>query len=353
MEQKVSIVIPVYNMGKKLVKCVETLMNQTYQNLEIILIDDGSKDNSFQICQDLARRDYRVKAFHQENQGAGPARNYGIEQASGKYVYFPDADDYLEQNAIELMLQNIVSTESDLIVFGYKKVNQNGQECGVKQYEPVVLAGDGIRKDYANFITLEAKMSIQGAPWNKLFSMEVINKYGIRYPSLRRHQDEGFIGRYMTYAKRISFMSEVLYTYYVNDLKTEWDKYPVDYIEAVIGLYEERKKNILVWNSKDKKTHDIVYREYICNVIKTLELSFSPKHHFKNKSMRMQWMVNTIDKSQIEGVPVPTALGKYQNKILNLICKKKYNELYYLLFLKVQIQKRGFLEKLKRVIKNR
>lgn len=353
MNQKVSIVIPVYNMGKKLVKCVETLINQTYHNLEIILVDDGSKDNSLQICQELERKDSRIRVFHQENQGAGPARNHGIDHATGKYIYFPDADDYLERNAIELLVQNIVSTESDLVVFGYKKVNQDGQVCGTKKYEPAVLDGDYIRKSYADFITMEAKNSIQGAPWNKLFAMEVINKYNIRYPALRRHQDEGFIGRYMTYAKNVSFMGQVLYTYYVNDLKTEWDKYPVDYIEAVIGLYKERQQNILVWNKQDKVTHDIVYREYICNVIKTLELSFSPKHHFKRKNMRMKWIEDAIDKSEIKSVPIPEALGKYQERVLDLICREKYNKLYYLLFLKVQIQKNGFLEKLKKIIRNR
>ena len=84
--------------------------------------------------------------------------------------------------------------------------------------------------------------TIQGAPWNKFFDLTVIKKFKIFYPSLRRHQDEGFIARYVDKASRITFSNEILYTYYVNNLQKQWDKYPVDYIEAVNGLFNERKK---------------------------------------------------------------------------------------------------------------
>lgn len=350
MDPKVSIVIPVYNMGQNLRKCVDTLVNQTYQNLEIILVDDGSQDNSLEICRELEKEDSRIMSYHQMNQGAGPARNYGIEQATGEYVYFPDADDYLEKNAIQVLINSVVSTGSDLAVFGYKKASQNEEIYGIKRYEPMVFEAENVRKDYSEFITMEAKYSIQGAPWNKFFSLNIIKENKITYPALRRHQDEAFIARYMTYAKKICFISDVLYVYYVNDLKKEWDKYPVDYIDAVTGLFKERKTNILVWNPEDKKTHDIVYREYLCNVIKTLELSFSPKYNF-NRKKRVEWIKKIIVDSDIKNVPCPLCTGKYQKTVYKMIERKNYFFLYMSLYVKVVVHKMGWLEKVKGILR--
>lgn len=350
MENMVSIVVPVYNMGEKLEKCIDSLIAQTYSNIEILLIDDGSTDNSFLVCQQLAQKDSRVKVFQTKNQGAGPARNYGIEQASGKYIYFPDADDYLEPNAIEILERNMSSNGCDLVVFGYKNVNQNGEVQGIKEYEPMVWEAEAVRKDYSDFITMEARYSIQGAPWNKFFSLNVIKENKITYPPLRRHQDEAFIARYMTYAKKICFISDVLYVYYVNDLKKEWDKYPVDYIDAVTGLFEERKTNILRWNPEDIKTHDIVYREYLCNVIKTLELSFSPKHGF-NRKKRTEWIKKTIINSRIKNIHCPSCTGKYQKMVYKMIAKENYLLLYATLYVKVIVHKMGWLEKVKGILR--
>lgn len=350
MNLKVSIVIPVYNMGQKLIKCVDSLLNQTYQNLEIILVDDGSNDNSLEICRELEQKDVRIASYHQTNQGAGPARNYGIEQATGEYIYFPDADDYLERNAIQVLVNSVVSTGCDLVVFGYKNVNQNGEEHRIKKYEAAVFEGEKVRKDYSDFITLEAKYSIQGAPWNKFFNLNLIKENKIIYPPLRRHQDEAFIARYMTYTNKICFISDILYVYYVNDLKKEWDKYPVDYIDAVTGLLEERKTNILIWNAEDIKTHDIVYREYLCNVIKTLELSFSPKYGF-NRKKRMEWIKKIVKKSNIKKVSCPSCTGKYQRMIYSLIRKENYFLLYIILHMKVLVQKMGWLEKVKGILR--
>lgn len=350
MENMVSIVVPVYNMGEKLEKCVKSLIAQTYSDIEILLIDDGSKDNSFLVCQQLAQKDNRIKVFQTKNQGAGPARNYGIAQAEGRYIYFPDADDYLEPDAIEILEKVMSSNDCDLVVFGYKRVNQSGEIQGTKSYEETVFDGDKVRMDYSDFITLEAKYSIQGAPWNKFFDLNVIKENKIIYPALRRHQDEAFIARYMTYAKKICFISDVLYVYYVNDLKKEWDKYPVDYIDAVTGLFEERKTNILIWHSEDNKTHDLVYREYLCNVIKTLELSFSPKYNF-NRKKRLEWIKKIIVDSDIKNVPCPACTGKYQRTMYKMIQSENYFLLYISLYVKVVVHKMGWLGKVKAVLR--
>lgn len=338
----VSIIVPVYNMGASIEVCVQSLMQQDYSAIEIILVDDGSTDDSLQRCQSIAERCPNVTVVHTENRGSGPARNTGIQTAKGRYAYFPDADDVLASTAISTMIAAIQSEpECDLVVFGFKAVNKNNEVLYTCRYGREIKSGEELRSSYSECMNRSNRYGIQGAPWNKFFDLNVVKNHKIAYPPLRRHQDEGFIARYMCVAKRVLFIEDVLYTYYVNDLKKEWDKYPVDYIDAVIGLYDTRKQTILTWNLQDTKTHDIVHREYICNVIKSLELSFSHKMNLSRYG-RVQWIRNALKKSSIASFPVPKSLGWYQKCVLmaarhNILC------LYFILSFKVAVQKIGII----------
>ena len=326
MNELVSIVVPIYNMGDSIEICVDSLIKQDYKNIEIILVDDGSKDNSYEVCCALAEKDSRITAYTTPNRGSGPARNYGIEHANGRYIFFPDADDYLVENAISTMLSAMENGKYDLVVFGYKNLNQDGKEVRVKEYPEFDKNAEEIRNDYSDYVSATGKYGIQGAPWNKFFDLDVVKKYNIEYPPLRRHQDDGFIARYMCRAKNIHFIDKVLYIHYVNDLKREWQKYPVDYIDAVIGLYKTRKETILTWNTDDKKTCDAVEREYICAIIKSLELSFSPKMKL-NKKSRIEWIENAVNKSNLaEKQGLQNVVGAYQRKIMNIIADKNYKK---------------------------
>ena len=116
MEQKVSIVVPVYNVEKYLKRCVNSLIGQSYSNLEILLVDDGSKDSSLSICKEYELKDSRIRVFHKENEGLGLTRNYGIERATGEYITFVDSDDYLTSDAITAMLDRAIATNADVVI---------------------------------------------------------------------------------------------------------------------------------------------------------------------------------------------------------------------------------------------
>lgn len=334
----VSIIVPVYNMEKSIKSCVASLLCQTYKDIEIILVDDGSKDNSLEICCNIAASDKRVKVFHTENRGSGPARNYGIDKSVGKYLYFPDADDYIEPYAVSYLVEKMRNDNCDLIVFGFQNIDSEGNILHVKQYKNLIYTGEELRNNYSDCIGYFSRLAIQGAPWNKFFDGDLIRNHNIYYPALRRHQDEVFIARYMCYANKIRFIDEILYKYETNDLKKEWDKFPVDYIDSVIGLYQSRKETVLTWNCNDKKTEHIVNCEYLCKVIKALELTFSPKiKGMKNRKSHIDLILKKTNIYSFE--MMDDDRYKYQLTILRLIKNNRIWTLYFVLKFKVNIEK--------------
>ena len=347
---KFSIVIPIYNMEKSIENTVTSLLKQTYQNYEIILVDDGSKDRSGEICDYLANKnaDY-IKTIHTKNCGSGPARNTGIDIASGDYIYFPDADDLVDERALEILSKVIYKKRVDLVVFGYKIIDRNDNDIFIKKYSNKEFKGKDIRNYYINFCSMYAEYGIQGAPWNKIFKLDLIKRNEIRFPKLRRHQDDAFIGLYVSYIEDVKFIDSILYSYFENDLKNEWDKYPNDYIDCVIGLYENRKNSLLKWNYKDKETHNFVALSYITGVIKSLELSFSPKYKFKKKE-RKKWQNQIINKTAIKEMSIPKEYSmKYQRFVLWLIKKNYKNVLYKVLKFKIIMESK--LKKIYKIIK--
>ncbi len=311
----VSIIIPVYNMESSLESCVRSILKQDYESLEILLVDDGSKDNSFKICQELSENDSRVRCFHTENRGSGPARNHGISESRGKYLYFPDADDYLEPYTISTLVKAMEGGVYDLVVFGYKILTHTGQVLKIRDYEPFSAPGDEIRRSYANYFGMEQRYSIQGAPWNKFFDGDIVRNNGISFPPLRRHQDEGFIARYMTVCRRVRFIPEILYHYWQNTVGIEWQKYPVDYMDAVIGLRDVWNETLMQFSPEDFKTHEMIRKEIFSKMIKALQLSYSPKMKL-NVLTRRAWLSRQCKRVNFAGYSWDTAGSAYQKAVL-------------------------------------
>lgn len=319
MSDLVSVIIPVYNMEKSLEICIKSILNQDYQNFELILVDDGSKDNSYDICKKICSQDNRVRCIHTENQGSGPARNTGISESKGKYIYFPDADDYIVPNALSILVELMDNDKYDLIVFGYNSLDKCGNTISEKKYTAKVLSAVEARNNYSDYILMSSEYCIQGAPWNKFFNGDIIRNNNIQYPSLRRHQDEGFISRYVAKCNKIKFIPDILYSYYMNTVGVEWSKYPIDYLEAVIGLKNVWEETIISWNPADKKTHSLVNRIIFSKYIKVLELSYSPKMKL-NAFSRICWIAKTCNKIKFSSYQLDTAGSLYQKMVL--ICSK-------------------------------
>ena len=127
MDSLISVIVPIYNVEKYLERCVESIINQTYKNLEIILVDDGSPDNCPQMCDDYAKKDSRIKVVHKKNGGLSDARNAGMKVATGEYVSFIDSDDYISLDFYETLLETIVDNDSDIVECSVVKFYENGK----------------------------------------------------------------------------------------------------------------------------------------------------------------------------------------------------------------------------------
>lgn len=315
MSKIVSVIVPVYNMGNSIKNTINSILEQDYKNIEIILVDDGSKDDSYKVCKEIASQNNRVKCIYTENQGSGPARNVGIKASKGKYLYFPDADDFLEPQAISVLVSAMNNGTYDLVVFGYQCLSHHGTLIFEKTYTTFSNTGESVRADYKNYFDMLNSFSIQGASWNKFFDGDTIRKNNIEYPPLRRHQDEGFISRYMCYCKNIRFIPDVLYIYYQNTVELEWRKYPINYIDSVIGLRDIWNETICKWNSEDKIAHKLVNKEIFSKIIKALELSYSPKMKL-DLFTRLNWIKKTCEKANFFDYEFDIADSLYQKTVL-------------------------------------
>ncbi len=326
----VSIIIPVYNMGDMLENSVKSAAAQTYDNVEILLIDDGSKDDSLKVCERIAQRDSRVKVFHQENKGSGPARNLGIENASGKYVYFFDADDAMEKNAIEILVKNLETEKCDMVVFGYRMLHPDGREEVYNAYPGKVFGGEYVRSHYDIFLN-RAKMYIQGAPWNKMFSLEKIKEHGIKYPALRRNQDEVFIMMYVDIADRILLIDDVLYNHYPNDIHGAFKKFPLDFFDIVSRVNEYRYKYMYGWNEENKRVLEIICSDFLNGTNKSMMLLFNPKWGLSFKERYSK--IKDIAQRCVEEMPDKNY--NTDSTLYSLMKKKRYVLLYFAAYLAI------------------
>lgn len=208
--KKVSVVVPVYNVEKYLNKCVLSIVNQTYKKLEILLIDDGSKDNSVALCDEWAKKDERIKVIHKENGGLSSARNAGIDNATGDYVMFEDSDDWLETELIERCVKRIEEEESDLVIFGYKKIDERGHNLGEFTFGDSTLSKEELVQQLYSRIV---EMSF-GYAWNKLYNLRVLKRSEIRNDSsIIDREDLVFNMQLLNHINKVSYLEYIGYNY--------------------------------------------------------------------------------------------------------------------------------------------
>ncbi len=204
----VSIIVPVYNVKPYLERCVNSLIKQSYSNLEIILVDDGANDGSGDVCDSLMHRDERIKVVHQENQGLSAARNTGIEEARGDYLCFVDSDDYVNHDYVKYLYDMCQINGADIGICGHLITEKDDYSDTIDFSRPIEVYS---RSEIFDRFYTDMHGSIVIA-WNKIYKKECIGN--IRYDVGMIHEDEATTFKFLYNADKIAFGREVCYYYY-------------------------------------------------------------------------------------------------------------------------------------------
>ncbi len=222
---KVSVIVPCYNVERYVALCIESLVSQTLKDIEIILVDDGSPDNSGKICDEYKDRDERIKVIHKANGGVSAARNDGLKEATGEYVIFVDSDDYVPSNACEVMYLKAIETSSDIVVGDVIRVADDGKEEYSQMYDSAFTTSDRKLIDalvatalYKNYCPLPAKSGAAfgyGGPWNKLVRRKLLSDHHISFDESVKglFDDILYSAHIMAAANTVSYVHEAVYCY--------------------------------------------------------------------------------------------------------------------------------------------
>lgn len=204
----ISIIVPVYNVGEYLCECLDSILSQTYQNLEIIIVDDGSTDDCPELCDSYASKDSRIKVIHQVNQGLSAARNKGFEASRGNYIAFVDADDIIFGTYIEKLYSLIIKNDAQIAICSYTRAQNSLDEKTV--VEEYILTSEKMLKEWHG-----KRKSIETVVWNKLYSREIFENFEHSkiFPEGKTHEDIYTSHLFVNLAETVAITNKKMYFY--------------------------------------------------------------------------------------------------------------------------------------------
>ena len=236
MGEKISVIVPVYNVEQYLERCVDSIINQTYTNLEIILVNDGSTDNSGKLCDELAKKDERIRVIHKENGGLSDARNRGIDEAESDLVGFIDSDDYIDSDMYEVLLKNLNNTDADLSMCALYDVYNNTPEAQVANKETWELSSEQAIK-----MVMEAKI-LSVTAVNKLYRKSLFSD--LKFEVGKIAEDSCIMVKLLDKCKKIVATNEKKYYYVHRENSITTQKFSTKFLN-VIEAYEQNSNIIL------------------------------------------------------------------------------------------------------------
>lgn len=271
---KVSIIVPIYNVEKYLKRCIESLVNQTLQEIEIILVNDGSTDYSAMIAKDFKKQyPQKIVYLEKENGGLSDARNYGIPYAKGEYIAFLDSDDYIEKDTYEKMYELAKKESSDMVEcdFYWEYPNKTKVDTG---------------KIYHNKKEMAEKVRV--VAWNKLIKREILEKAKIEFPKGYRYEDVEFTYKLIPHLEKVSFLKEPCIHYIqrensISNSQNERTKEIFDVLEHVIDYYKEKN----IYDKYEEQLEYIYTRYLLCSSL--LRIVKINDKETRNKLLEMTW----------------------------------------------------------------
>lgn len=289
----ISVIIPVYKVEKYLEKCIESIIKQTYTNLQIILVDDGSPDNCGKICDEYAKKDSRIEVIHKINGGLSDARNVGINRANGRYIGFVDSDDYIKEDMYEKLINLIKEYNADVSICNLYDVIDGkeyvrNKDNGIHEYS---------RIDILKEILLDK--NIQSYAWNKLYKKELFDE--IKYPIGKKYEDIGTTFYLFEKCNKIVVTSEPEYYYLKRSdslVNNVTESTVLDYTDIIIQRYLYTQKNI----EKLRKYNNYYLAKTLITAHNDIELLGSISEKMQEKYKELYNLVYNIMKNDREDI---------------------------------------------------
>lgn len=289
MEDLVSVVIPVYNSEKYLEACLDSIVNQTYRNLEIILVDDGSTDSSGSICEKYAQNDSRITVIHKQNGGNGDARNEGYKHTKGKWLVMVDNDDLLHVQQIEVLVRIANEKNADVVVGNYRAISDDETPDDKVITEEVYQKAEVLTPEHLNNAEFIKKRStVLTTPWSKIWKRSLYEN--ILFPKKSKHDDTWTTWKAYEKAKRVVFVDEVVH-YWRNNPESFGRVFDLSHLEG-IDAYAEQLDYFI--REKKQRYIGIVFAEY-------MEMFF--------------WCYNRMNENKLEMTPLKPYLRYMRNHI--------------------------------------
>lgn len=295
MNKLISVIVPVYKVEKYIDRCINSIINQTYKNLEIILVDDGSPDNCPRIIDDYSQKDSRIKVIHKENGGLSSARNAGIEIATGDYIGFVDSDDYIRNDYFEILLENIMVTDADLSICRNKKFCENDEVFTEK-----LINIEAVYNKKQLLYELYKAPGVHECAWGKLYAKKIFDT--IKFPVGRIYEDSSIMHEVYMNVNKAVFTNNELYFYLVDrndslmsskyDIKKQNDNYL-----WLMERYEYLTKNV-------PEMKNVIGVGHIRNSITLLERTYTSNNYeirntdiLKKLEEHIKFVLNDVDKN--------------------------------------------------------
>lgn len=309
----ISVIIPVYNVEKYLLRCVDSVRKQTYSNLEIILVDDGSPDRCPELCEEIKKLDDRVKVVHKENGGLGFARNSGLDVATGTYVTFIDSDDWITVDHIENLYQKAQKLNVDAVIGSHMSVTSNGDVCPhpikleQKIYEGVAIQKEIILPLIGSDVNYPQDVQMEASSCMSLYRLDVINQGNIRFPSekIAISEDMFFNLDFFCSANRVAVINEIGYCYFEN-LSSISRKYDFGRLDRTIRFYEAMKEKLVLYGLEDQATLRLM-RTFLMDIRVAIRMIIQSDMEKKQKYREIQGILeNGKVKTVLVAYPIET-----------------------------------------------
>lgn len=262
----ISIIIPTYNSAKYIGRCMDSVLKQNYKQLEIIIVDDNSTDETVEICSAYRKKDSRISIYLSDKTGVSAARNKGIEKSKGKYIQFVDSDDSVKENITMELYKNIATSQSDIAICGYEYV---GSKTELHHFNDCLMDMETMLTQYLSRSRYEGLFNYV---WNKLYRSEVIKGNGVFFDeSITLAEDAIFNMDVFQFCQKYCCISDVLYQHFDNDNSLEKQEKEIEDLHTTYMNICDKYKNIYRKNGLDKKYKELIGNKYLYYVIVLLD----------------------------------------------------------------------------------